>query len=457
MISSNIFDDDIFGNGKTIADNRGNNGASSDDIPEDLIITDEFKACLDIMENTNDIMFITGKAGTGKSTLVKHFIKTTKKNVVVLAPTGVAAVNIGGQTIHSFFRFPPKPLNWSNIPRAHELFSQIYTEVDTIIIDEISMVRADLLDAINMFYELNFPCGSVFGGKQVIMVGDLSQLPPVVAREAEKEMMVDKYDSPFFFSAHLFQKAEFRKFKLSRIFRQKDQQFIDILNRIQIDEVTPSDITLLNDKCYRRQIELDSSTMTLCTTNGLVDTLNRIHLSKIQSPEIILEGTVIGKFEPKNCRVPERQAVKIGCKIMMLINDPQRRWHNGTTATLTDVDLPKSKIEVEIGDDRYWIERHEWENTKYSYNKLNKKIDHTSTGSFLAFPILLAYACSIHKSQGSTFDKVNIDLGSGSFAHGMTYVALSRCRTLEGITLAKKLQRSDIFIDQKVKEFLQGF
>lgn len=451
--------DDFFDDGESIDYKKGTGGTTVADFSKDLVITDEYQKCLDIMERTQDNIFVTGDAGTGKSTLIKLFLSRTGKRVVVLAPTGVAAVNISGQTIHSFFRFPPKPLHWNNIPVVPDMFMEIYRKVETIIIDEISMVRVDLLDAIDMFFRKNLNTSVPFGGKQIIMVGDLAQLPPVISSTAEKEMIADNYQSPFFFSALVLTRVSYHKVRLKNIFRQTDKKFIDILNNIKNDAATQADIDIINETCYKRSIDMTKTT-TICTTNKTADFINRMGLNSLPGELITLKGVVNGSFNAKNCPVDEEIPVKIGCKLMMAINDPDKRFYNGTIVELVDVNLKTNKMTVMLYDEdstMIELERHEWESFNYTYDRSSKSITHKSTGSFVQFPIKLAYALTIHKAQGHTFDKINVDMGTGSFASGQTYVALSRCRTLEGISLTKKLTLSDVIFDHKIRDYLNSF
>lgn len=422
-------------------------------LENDIEINKEFSVCLDIMENTHNHIFITGDAGTGKSTLLRHFVNTTSKKVVVVAPTGVAAVNIGGQTIHSFFRFPPKPLTESNIPLIDEKYSMLYKIVTTIVIDEVSMVRVDLMDAIDIFLRTNLNSEEPFAGKQIIMFGDLNQLPPVVAQEAEREMIMHKYKSRYFFDAEVFTKISFDGIKLTKIFRQKDKVFINLLNSIKDNTIKNEGIDSINERMITK---LEDDVITLCSTNAVADHINNMMLSKVHGEEYTLTGNIIGEFNTKYCNVDENITVKIGCRVMILVNHKEKKWYNGTIGELTDVNPEKHSITVLIDGKYYEIEKHEYEYTKYRYDREKGDISSVVSGTFTQFPIRVAYGITIHKSQGKTFERINIDAGLKLFAHGQLYVALSRCTTLQGITLSRGIDRSDIICDGRIIEF-HGF
>lgn len=444
------FDDDIFDiKSDDIIDRRSEIKPA---VEMDIDFSDEFMKCFNAMNDTNDHIFMTGDAGTGKSTLIKYFCKKTKKKAVVLAPTGVAAVNIGGQTVHSFFKFPPKPLQPNNIPKIFGDFLLLYQKVDTIIIDEISMVRVDLMEAIDMFFRYNLDSDEPFAGKQIIMVGDLNQLPPVIGTSAEREMILDKYDSPFFFDAKVFTKVEFKKFRLTKIYRQTDQEFIGLLNKMKNKTIAEADIDRINTVAFKK-VAYDE-TITLCSTNAIADQINEMMLSKIPGGDRVLQGVINGYFDPKYSPVDERITVREGCRIMLLNNDGQKRWHNGTIGTL--ISVHDTHIMIEIDGIEYRLEKIEYESRRYSYNTKSQDVETKSVGTFVQYPIRLAYAITIHKSQGKTFDKINIDFGAATFAHGQAYVAISRCRTLEGITLTRKLRIDDFVYEKRVMEFYKS-
>lgn len=391
----NIFDID----GNDIIDHEGNKTKSvgkqlgSTISIDNIEINDEFEKCLDIIDQRKHV-FITGDAGTGKSTLLKYFASKTKKRIVILAPTGVAAVNIGGQTIHSFFRFPPKPLTENNIPSVDKKYCGIYKHLDAIVIDEVSMVRADMMDAMNIFLRMHVDANRPFGGKQMIMFGDLNQLPPVVSDDVEKEMMKDRYKSKYFFDAQVFKDCSFEKMSLSKVYRQKDKDFIRILNKIKTKSIATQDIDFLNGLTHNNFI-VDDETITLCSTNALADHINTVSLNSVPGAEYKFEGKVIGKFNPKFCNADEIIHVKKNCRIMILINDPEKRWHNGSVGILED--FTDKEIVVNIRGKTYKIPPHEYKFHKYRYNPLDQSISAEAVGTFTQFPIRLAYAITIHK------------------------------------------------------------
>lgn len=422
-----------------------------------LDITDEFERAFQIANDTNDSMLLMGNAGTGKSTFIKYFTANTKKRFVLLAPTGTAAVNIGGQTIHSFFGFPPKPITPNSINPNVALVGDLYRRIDTIFIDEISCVRADLLDGINYFLQQIMDDYSPFGGKQIIMMGDLSQLPPVVKTDAEKEMFRTNWSSEFFFSANVFKEVEVRKVLFTKTFRQKNMNFINILNKIKYDQISEEEVELLNGVCYNPNVDF-SNTTTLCTTNNDARIINQKQLNKIAAPEVILNALITGNFNPESCPVDAEIPVKIGCKVMFRRNDPEHRYYNGTVGILQDISSDNNSITVELKDGaRILLQRHKFESVKHQYDSKKNSMKTDVTGAMEQFPICNSYAISIHKSQGATLDKLNLEFGRGAFSSGQTYVAISRCTTLKGITFLRKLKRSDIFVDDRIKFYMDKF
>lgn len=419
---------------------------------QDIEINAEFAHCMNIMSNSSKNLYITGEAGSGKSTILKHFIKNTKKSCVVLAPTGVAAVRVGGQTIHSFFGFPPKPLSHNNIPTAHGQKMPLYRRVDTILIDEASMVRADMLDAIDMFLRFNLNDERPFAGKQVVLFGDLAQLPPVIGTSAEQEMMQYEYGgSPYFFSSHAFTKAEFTIVVLNTVYRQRDPMFLSLLNKMRTGDVSQSDIDIINDACLDQNCAISGDIPVICTVNIVADNINKRMIQMLPGDEWTLIGKIDGEFNPKSCPVDEIINVKKGAKIMLLTNDSAKRWYNGTMAKL--LDIKSDHLVIEIDGVSHKLEKYTYEFIKYKYNHGDKSIAHTVTGTFIQYPIKIGYAFTIHKVQGLTMTNVLIDMDNGAFAHGQTYVALSRCTELKGIKLRKRINISDIIIDSNVAEF----
>lgn len=425
--------------------------------------SDSFKKAFDLMENTNSSVFITGKAGTGKSTLLDYFRTHTKKNVVVLAPTGVAAVNVKGQTIHSFFKLWPN-ITLDRIYRKYDRSDpeNLYAQIDTIVIDEISMVRADLLDIIDKFMRLNGPKYNYpFGGVQMIFIGDLFQLPPVVT-DQEMSILADAYNGPYFFDSHTFSQFNMEVIELDHVYRQRDEQFIDILNAIRNDSISQEDLDTLNSQ-YDPYFEPanDEFFMYLTTTNYLANTINVAKLSQLSTSAHQFDASIDGKFEHGYYPTDPQLSLKVGAQIMMLNNDVEKRWHNGSIGKVVDFLEPTNEkhkqeraIMVELADGNiYKIEPHTWDCYAYSVDAETGKVKTESVGSFTQYPLKLAWAVTIHKSQGKTFDKVIIDIGSGTFAHGQMYVALSRCTSLGGIILKKKIEKRHIIVDERIIEF----
>lgn len=424
------------------------------ELPEDLDFNDEFKTAFDLMENSNDSIFITGKAGTGKSTLLKYFKANTKKKIVILAPTGVAAINVGGQTIHSFFKFPPSIIQKDTIRRLRN--SRLIEKLDMVIIDEVSMVRSDLMDGIDYALRINRDdLKKPFGGVQMVLFGDLFQLCPVVEKEA-KELLDERYSSPYFFSAKAFHNFSIKYIELSKIYRQSDSKFVNLLNRLRNKEHTEEDLDLLNERVRKDATTANSdTTIILTTTNSLASAINQDRLSKLPGKEYAYEAVISGKFDESAYPTETSLRLKKEAQTILIKNDPAKQWVNGTLAKITS--LSKDSIKVDINGSECEVSRVKWQKIEYSYNKEKDKIEENIVGVFEQYPIKLAWAITIHKSQGQTFDKVVLDLGHGAFTHGQVYVALSRCTCLEGITLKRPVIHSDIIFDRRIYEFRDKF
>ncbi len=426
---------------------------SKNKLPDNLVITEEFKQAFELMENTNRSAYITGKAGTGKSTLLTYFRQKTKKNVIVLAPTGIAAINVEGSTIHSFFRFAPQLVEKANIQRDFTR-QDLFGKIDMIVIDEISMIRADLLDGIDYSLRLNKKNETPFGGVQMIFFGDLYQLPPVVVGKDLTDYFEEHFGGPFFFNAKVFEELNFEYIELQTIFRQKDEYFKDILNCIRENRVTSKELSLLNNRFNpTHTYDTTNVCLTLSTTNKIADGVNLERMNNLTSKEFFYPAIITGKFDKASYPTEPKLFLKKGAQVMMLKNDSQKRWVNGTLGLISN--LTGEEVIVEIDGTNYTIEKATWEVIEYQYNKEEKKIEAIVTGSFTQFPVKLAWAITIHKSQGQTFDNVVIDLGNGAFTHGQTYVALSRCTSLEGITLKTQIRQRDIILDPKVSRFIR--
>lgn len=416
-----------------------------------FVVTEEYNKCLNILESTNNNLFITGKAGTGKTTLIQYFRNNSKKKIVVLAPTGIAALNSRGQTIHSFFGFPPRMINLNAIRKRTS--SRIYFDIDCVVIDEISMVRADLLDGIDKFLRLhgrdkNLP----YGGTQMVFVGDLYQLPPVLTNE-EGNVYNQLYDSPYFFNANSFRLDDFAIVELKTIFRQKEIRFIEFLNKVRNGDVSPETFDIINERVAKEP--LNDNHIVLCTTNKTADNINQSKLNNINKPLFTYKAATEGIFptEGRNLPVDLELKLKKGARVLFVKNDRGGRWVNGTLGTVCR--LTEDLIQVKIDNTKKIVEVNinEWDNIKYEYDENSGEIVEKVIGKLIQYPLRLAWAITIHKSQGMSFDKVCIDFSKSPFAHGQTYVALSRCRSLEGIILIKKIWPNDVLIDDRIIEF----
>lgn len=422
-------------------------------------ISDEFENAFSLLENMRDCVFITGKAGTGKSTLLKYFVANTKKQVVVLAFTGVAALNVGGETIHSFFKFPPRPIMDDDIRERSN--REVYKLIDTIVIDEISMVRADLLDAIDKFMRINGrDISKPFGGIQVVFFGDLFQLSPIVSGTEESQYISSLYKSPWFFDANVMKSHPYKLIELTKVYRQKDASFIALLDSIRTGSFDNSHLNQLNQRFQVRQLQNGSTpNITLTSTNNLAAQINEAKLNQLVSPEFTYLGTIEGDFPKKALPTDTVLKFKQGAQVMFVKNDLSRRWVNGTIGKVYSLD--KDSIHVEITENGtqsiYPVGIEKWEILKYKFDSISHRLDTEVVGAFTQYPLRLAWAVTIHKSQGLTFDSVVIDLGYGAFAYGQTYVALSRCTSYEGISLKKRIGRSDVRVDSEVNRYFSNF
>ena len=429
-----------------------------DNYEEDEIVKHLFER----IENSNESVFLTGKAGTGKSTFVHYFTTKTKKKTLLLSFTGIAAVNIGGQTIHSFFRLPFKPL----LPRDKEITKfkdhwsnkKIVQSVDTIVIDEVSMLRSDILEAID--YSLRINGGNPdlpFGGKQMVFIGDVYQLPPIVTSDSiEQELFKSIYTSEYFFDAPSFQTLNPIKIELTKVHRQKDSVFIETLNKVRDYSIVQSEVNDINDKCLSSDIgEGDELEIMLTSNRFIARTENAKRLESLPNLNFIFNANITGEFNADRFPAPVNLELKRNAQIMFVKNDnaiDQRRWVNGSIATIEF--LSDELIEVKLKDGSiHEIKKEVWENRKFKWDKKKGEITSEIVGTFEQFPIKLAWAITIHKSQGLTFENVKIDLGTGTFANGQLYTALSRCKSMEGLRLVRKIKLKDIIKDQRVSDF----
>ena len=414
----------------------------------------DFNYVLDKIENTKESVFVTGRAGTGKSTLLQIFRNTTEKNVVVLAPTGVAALNVKGQTIHSFFGFPPKLIDSSQIRKRKN--KALFKKIEVLIIDEISMVRADLLDNIDYAMRINRGNYEPFGGVQVIFFGDLFQLPPVVSSAIEAQLFTTKYSTPFFFSANVItQGFKFETIELQKVYRQESKSFLKLLEAIRLNRLDYDDFEMLNSR-FTPVNEIESNIITLTATNHKAQAINQKKLAEIALEESVYLSKTSGEYGNSYLPADECLRLKAHAQVMFVRNDPDKQFVNGTLGVVQELSPSIIKVRVNDSEGARTIELTpaKWEMIKYEIDEKNpEKIAAKTIGTFEQFPIKLAWAITIHKSQGKTFDSIIIDLGRGAFEHGQTYVALSRCRTLEGIYLQQPIKQKDIIIDEKIVEY----
>jgi len=427
---------------------------------DNLEFDEQFSATYDLLENNPSPVFVTGKAGTGKSTLLQYFREHTSKNIVVLAPTGVAAVNVRGQTIHSFFRFRPDitPEGVHSI-RLRKAQKTLYKKLDAVVMDEISMVRSDLLDCVDAFLRLHGPdAGEPFGGVQMIFFGDLYQLPPVMTR-FDRDIFKDVYASPYFFDAASFKQLDFKIVELQKIYRQKDEAFIRLLNNVRDRSVSVTDLEVLNRRLNPRFNPGDKDFYVyLTTTNALADQVNQDRLKELPGESLRLEGKISDGFDVRSLPTHQQLELKTGAQVMLLNNDPAGKWVNGTIGKI----FSTAKDHETTGTVRVAlasgfvvdVPQFTWEVFRFFYNKDTEQIDAESAGSFCQYPLKLAWAITIHKSQGKTFSKVVLDIGGGTFAPGQMYVALSRCTDLEGLVLKKPIFKRHILLDDKVVRFM---
>ncbi len=422
-----------------------------------LELNPDFKYALDVLEKTSKSLFISGRAGTGKSTLLLLFRQTTKKKTVVVAPTGIAALNVKGQTIHSLFGFPPRLIQAKDIQKSFA--RKWFKKIEVLVIDEISMVRADLLDAIDRSLRLNRDNPLPFGGVQMVFIGDLFQLPPIVATEEEKRLFEMNYGTPYFFSANVLRDFDLEILELRKVYRQENRHFLRLLDAVRLNQADDEDLEDLNTR-YLPNFQSPSSYVVLSPRNAKVDSINRRELANLLSHEHIFTANVTGEFDPRLYPAESVLHLKIGAQVMFIKNDPEGNFVNGTIGKVVGFgeesikvfsDEPGSPGEMEVLP-------MSWEIVKYKPSKDNPdEIDTEVIGTFEQFPLKLAWAVTIHKSQGKTFDKVIIDMDKGAFETGQTYVALSRCRTLEGIVLKEKLQHRDIMVDERVVDFYEQY
>lgn len=425
---------------------------------------------LQIIQFTRRSLFLTGKAGTGKSTFMRHIAATIKKKHIILAPTGIAAINAGGSTLHSFFKLPFHPLlpndkrysnrNIRDTLKYNGEKTKLLREVELIIIDEISMVRADIIDFIDKVLRIyNRNMREPFGGKQLLLVGDIYQLEPVI-KEEERQLLRPFYPSNFFFDAQVFREMQLIAVELKKVYRQRDAQFIALLDHIRTSHVSDSDLRLLNAQVNAEiGTEAGRLSITLSGRRDTVDYINEKQLNTLPDQPTIFYGHIEGEFPDSSLPTPMELEVKTGAQVLFIKNDKERRWVNGTLGTIIGFgDEEDGIIYVRTEDGRdFDVQREIWSNVRYTFNEKEQKIEEEEIGSYQQFPLRLAWAITVHKSQGLTFNNVKIDFTGGVFAGGQTYVALSRCTSLQGISLQEPIRRENIFVRTEVTNFARNY
>lgn len=403
--------------------------------------------------DSQQFIYLTGAAGTGKTTLIEKVLDENNLKKMVVAPTGVAALNIGGSTINSAFRigfdiFPQ--IQESNDPR----FKKLLKKLELLIIDEISMVRAPMLDAISETLKLHRNSNKPFGGIHVLACGDLFQLPPVV-KENEVNIIDEKYESVYFFSANSFQEIDSpRFFELTYSFRQsEDEDFYSLLNNIRLGKNLSETIKTINRRCFNPEFENESS-LIITTRKYRADQINEEMLNLIEGPATSAKSEELGELNENDLPAPRNLRIKKDAKVMFIKNDSEGRWVNGTIGVVTNCSDKKGRfLRVKVGDEIFKVKREEWNKIKYVYDEYNDEMEEEIVSSFKQFPLKLGWAVTIHKAQGLTLESCSIDLGHGAFATGQTYVALSRCKTLNSVNLYQKLKEGDALVDSAIKDF----
>lgn len=436
---------------------------------------EDFQKALQIIQFTHNSLFLTGRAGTGKSTFLHYIAATTKKKHIILAPTGIAAINAGGSTLHSFFKLPFHPLlpndrqysvrNIRNTLKYNSDKQKLLREVELIIIDEISMVRADIIDFIDKVLRVyNRNMREPFGGKQMLFVGDIYQLEPVL-KEEDRKLLQAFYQSSYFFDAKVFQQIPLVSIELQKVYRQNDPTFISILDRIRTNQINNKDLARINEQVCPKEKEEpvgkekdNDLSVTLSSRRDTVDWINSQQLDLLPNDKVTFFGNITGEFPESSLPTSMELVLKVGAQIMFIKNDIEKQWVNGTLGTVSGIDEEDGLLYIHTEENEdLQVERETWENIRYRFNEEEQKIEEEQIGTFEQFPVKLAWAITVHKSQGLTFKNVTIDFTGGVFAGGQTYVALSRCKSLEGITLREPIKRNDIFVKSEVAHFAEHF
>lgn len=417
----------------------------------------EQKLAYELVANTNSSFFLTGRAGTGKTTFLHNVQQMVNKEFIILAPTGVAAMMAGGETIHSFFGLPMdvcQPGTMGKMSQSHIL---ALVHADTIIIDEVSMVRCDIMDAVDYTMRKTLRSTLPFGGKQVIFVGDMFQLPPFAATKEEREQLTDLYqtNSYFFYKSDAVRRLRLAKIEFQKVYRQEDDSFLRILEHIRLNRATSEDLMHLNERVCM-PTKKDGAVITLASVNKTADEINQKRLAEIDSEEYVYEGNITGKFDKQRFPVDLTLKLKVGAQVMFARNDSLKRWANGTLGIVTKLLPNEIQVTTETGN-TYVVPNCSWESYSYEYDKESRKMKKELIGKFTQYPIRLAWAITVHKSQGMTFDKLYLDLSRGMFAAGQLYVALSRVRSLEGLYLSQSIINQYARTDSEVIQYASGY
>ncbi len=418
----------------------------------------EQQLAYDLIANTNRCLFNTGKAGTGKTTFIQRIQKEIKKTFVILAPTGIAAIAAGGQTVHSFFGFPMEVIGPHTELQVSFANEELLRHVDTIIVDEASMLRSDMVDGMDRYLRLAFHNNMPFGGKQILFVGDLFQLPPVVRKgSVDDEMLCDLYGmgTPFFYKANVLKRMNLPKIEFKKVYRQTDNTFIEILNKMRIGEVSPADLDVLNQH-VSSSADMDDYSVILTGFNKKAECINVVKLDALEGDDVAYAGIRTGEFKSGDCPAPEHLRLKIGAQVIFCRNDYSAKCANGTIAKVISLEDDVIQVQLENGN-KVSVVRATWESYEKIYNRETRRIESRVVGSYSQFPLKLAWAITIHRSQGMTFDRMHFDLSWGTFAAGQAYVAISRMRSLDGLTLSNHLMAHHVTVNPEIKAFSNSF
>ncbi len=418
----------------------------------------EQQLAYDLVANTNRCLFITGKAGTGKTTFIQRIQKEVQKNFVVLAPTGIAAIAVGGQTVHSFFGFPMEIIGPHTKLQVSSSNENLLRHVDTIIVDEASMLRSDMVDGMDCYLRLAFHNNMPFGGKQIIFVGDLFQLPPVVKRgTVDDEMLRDLYGAgtPFFYKANVLRRMNLPKIEFRKVYRQSDNTFIEILNKMRVGEIGHEELSILNEHVSSSDV-MDDYSVILTGFNKKAERINEVKLNALEGDEVVYDGIKTDEFKPSDCPAPEHLRLKIGAQVIFCRNDYTAKCANGTIAKVVSLEDDEIQVQLENGN-KVRVVRASWESYERAYNRETRRIESKVVGAYSQFPLKLAWAITIHRSQGMTFDRMHFDLSWGTFAAGQAYVAISRMRSLDGLTLSNPLMAHHVTVNPEIKAFSNSF